>query len=87
MSTATRKVVPIKRAPLRRRPIAKKAAPAKASGFAVGLSKAHYNFITATAASLGMSRQALMGVVVSKLVYRASLGGRRGKGPRKEGSA
>lgn len=73
-----RKVVPI-----RRRTTTPKGPPqrfqtvAKSSGFAVGVSKAHYDWITATAGALGVSRQAVMTGILNRLVQRATLGSHR----------
>jgi hypothetical protein len=52
---------------------AKRPPPVKSSGFAVGVSKVHYDWITATAAAVGVSRQKLLDGIVGRLVARASL--------------
>ena len=51
----------------------------KTEGFAVGLSKAHYWWLTATADALGTSRQAVLTNILNRLVQRATLGGTKAR--------
>jgi hypothetical protein len=91
------KALPVKRVRPAAKPAARKAAakkprvkkvaraPAKAvkaSGYAVGVSKLHYDWITATAEALGKSRQAVADGIIAQLLQRATLGSQRRKARR-----
>lgn len=75
---------PARKAPRRKAAAKKITAGAKAqavktSGFAVGVSKQHYDWITATAEALGKSRQAVADGIISQLLHRATLGSQKRK--------